>query len=126
LAAAAFLQRRISMDEKHLEAFNALPPSTSCRLIDFEKTEVVPGIVPKTFFLIVIGTKPWLTMKVELHPLIYIRQPEYWGIEVVGCQSGIGLPVTAPYHVALDISHLLGTKGIEVIGASGRKQIKVP
>ena len=86
----------------------------------------MPGFIPKTFILIVSGTKPWVTMKVELHPLIYIRQPEYWGIEVVGCQSGIGLPTTAPYQVALDISHTLGTKGIEVIGASTKKQISVP
>jgi len=65
-------------------------------------------------------------MKVELLPLIYIRQPEYWGIEVVGCQSGIGLPVMTPYHVTLDISHLLGTVGIEVIGAGASRKIKVP
>ena len=102
------------MEEMHLKAFQALPHPSSCRLIEFEKADVVPGFVPKTFFLIVAGTKPWATMKVELHPLIYIRQPEYWGIEVVGCQAGIGLPMTAPYHVALDITHLLGTKGIEV------------
>ena len=114
------------MEEMHLKAFEALPHSTSCRLINFEKAEVVPGFVSNTFFLIVAGTKPWVTMKVELHPLIYIRQPEYWGIEVVGCQDGIGLPMTAPYHVAIDITHLLGTKGIEVIGASSRKQFNVP
>jgi hypothetical protein len=53
-------------------------------------------------------------------------QPLYWGIEVVGCQHGIGLPATAPYTVALDITHLLGTTGIEVIGASSTKKIKVP
>jgi hypothetical protein len=76
--------------------------------------------------LIVSGVKPWVTMKVELVPLIYIRQPEYWGIEVVGCQSGIGLPRQAPYHVSLDISHLRGTIGIEVIGATSREQFKVP
>jgi hypothetical protein len=114
------------MKDSDLQALQALPPSSSCRLIDFDKAEAVPGIIPKTFFLIVSGTKPWITMQVELHPLIYIRQPDYWGIEVVGCQSGIGLPATAPYHVALDISHLLGTHGIEVIGATTKKQIKVP
>ena len=114
------------MEEKHLKAFHALPHSSSCRIIDFEKAEVIPGFFPKTFFLIVTGTKPWVTMTVELHPLIYIKQPEYWGIEVVGCQSGIGLPQTAPYHVALDITHVLGTKGIEVIGASTKKEFKVP
>ena len=87
------------MEEMHLKAFESLPHSSTCRLIDFEKADVVPGFVPKTFFLIAAGIKPWLTMKVELHPLIYIRQPEYWGIEVVACQDGIGLPQTAPYHV---------------------------
>ena len=84
------------MKDSDLQALQALPPSSSCRLIDFDKAEAVPGIIPKTFFLIVSGTKPWITMQVELHPLIYIRQPDYWGIEVVGCQSGIGLPATAP------------------------------
>jgi hypothetical protein len=114
------------MEEIHLKAFEALPHSSSCRVINFEKADVVPGFLPTTFFLIVTGTKPWLTMKVELYPQIYIRQPEYWGIEVVGCQNGIGLPTTAPYHVSLDITHLLGTKGIEVIGASSKKQFNVP
>ena len=114
------------MEDMHLKAFEQLPHSNSCRLINFEKADVVPGFLPNTFFLIVAGTKPWLTMKVELQPLIYVRQPEYWGIEVAGCQNGIGLPTTAPYHVALDITHLLGTKGIEVIGASSRKQFNVP
>jgi hypothetical protein len=114
------------MEDKDLRAFAALPPSTGCRLIDFEKATVVPGFIPKTFFLIVTGTKPWITMTVKLEPLIYIVQPDYWGIEVVGCMSGIGPPVTAPYHVALDITHLLGKSGIEVIGASKKETIKVP
>ena len=74
------------MEEKHLREFEALPQPSSCRLIDFEKAEVVPGFVEKTFFLIVSGTKPWVTMTVQLSPLIYIKQPEYWGIEVIGCQ----------------------------------------
>jgi hypothetical protein len=114
------------VEELHLKAFESLPHSSTCRLINFEKADVVPGFAPNTFFLIVAGTKPWATMKVELHPLIYVGKPEYWGIEVVGCQIGIGLPTTAPYHVALDITHLLGTKGIEVIGASSKKQFNVP
>jgi len=114
------------MEEMHLKAFEALPHSSTCRLIDFDRADVVPGFVSQTFFLIVAGSKPWLTMKVELHPLIYIQRPEYWGIEVVACQEGIGLPQSAPYHAALDITHQLGTKGIEVIGASHKKQFNVP
>lgn len=114
------------MEDKDLKVLEALPPPTTCRVLDFESAEVVPGFIPKTFFLIVTGTKPLLTMKVELIPRVYIKRPEFWGIEVVGCQSGIGLPATAPYHVALDISHLIGTEGIEVIGASKKQKIKVP
>jgi hypothetical protein len=112
--------------EKELKVLEALPQPSACRVIDFEEVEVVPGFIPKTFFLIVSGTKPMVSMMVNLVPLIYIKQPEYWGIEVVACQTGIGLPMTAPYHVSLDISHLLGTKGIEVIGATGKKRIEVP
>jgi hypothetical protein len=114
------------MKEADLQSLQALPPSTLCRIINFDRAEVVPGIIPKTFFLIVHGHKPWITMSVQLVPLIYIIQPEYWGIEVVGCQHGIGLPMQAPYTVTLDISHVLGKHGIEVIGANKKQQIKVP
>ena len=114
------------MEDNDLKVLQALPAPSTVRVIDFDKAEVVPGFLPKTFFLIVSGTKPMVTMKVELVPLVYTRQPDYWGIEVVGIQSGIGLPMTAPYHVSLDISHVLGTEGIEVIGATRCEKIKVP
>ncbi len=104
------------------ESFAKLPASKSCRLIDFDKADVVPGIVPKTWFLTVSGTKPYINMRVDLNPLIYVRQPEYWGIEVVGCLMGPGLP-TMPYSVFLPLEGTVGTKGIEVIGAT-RSEMK--
>jgi hypothetical protein len=114
------------LKEQDFKTFEALPPSTTCRLIDFDKVQIVPGFVPKTFFLIVSGVKPWATMQVELRPRIFIVQPDYWGIEVVACQTGIGLPHTAPYTVALEITHFLGKQGIEVIGATKSEKHKVP
>ncbi|MGK7895492.1 MAG: hypothetical protein AB4372_18220 [Xenococcus sp. (in: cyanobacteria)] len=70
------------LQEKELSAtlkeFEALPQPSSCRLIDFEKAEVRPGIVNGTYILIVKGVKPYLNMKVDLVPLVYVRQPEYW------------------------------------------------
>ncbi|GAA3571445.1 hypothetical protein GCM10022419_060380 [Nonomuraea rosea] len=108
------------------ENFAELPQSNSVRLIDFEDVRVVPGIVPNSFILIVSGTKPYLNMKVSLSPLVYIKQPEFWGIEVVGSLPGIGLPATAPYTVSLPLDGILGTKGIEVIGANVRKTFDVP
>jgi len=44
----------------------------------------------------------------------------------IGCQRGIGLPIKVPYSVVLDITHVLGKRGIEVIGANRKEQIKVP
>jgi hypothetical protein len=114
------------MKAEDLKALEALPASTMCRLIGFDHAQVVPGFLPKTFFLIVHGKKPWASMKVELVPLVYITQPDYWGIEVVGCQSGFGIPVVVPYSAVLDISHVLGKQGIEVIGATKKEKIKVP
>jgi hypothetical protein len=108
------------------EEFAQLPASSSVRLVDFDEAKVVPGVVPNTFILVVNGTKPYLNMTVELSPLVYVRQPEYWGIEVVGKLRGIGLPATAPYTVSLPLDGIVGTKGIEVIGANDRRPIDVP
>jgi hypothetical protein len=112
-----------------LEKFATLPPPSSCRLLDFDKdrTEVHPGIVNGTYILVVRGTKPFLNMQVNLVPLVYIRQPEYWGIEVTGClPGGIGLPAIEPYTVILPLNGTIGTRGIEVIGASCSEKIIVP
>ena len=75
--------------------------------------------LPPQFILTVSGEKPYANMEVELSPLIYIQRPEYWGIEVVGhLPGGIRLPVMTPYTVSLPLAGLLGTKGIEIIGAT--------
>lgn len=106
--------------------FLKAPLSSSVRLIDFKKVQVVPGIVPRTWILVVSGTKPYLNMTVELSPLVYIQRPDYWGIEVVGSLPGIGLPTTAPYTVAIPLDGITGKRGIEVIGATRREKVAVP
>ncbi len=114
--------------ELKLREFEALPHASSCRLIDFEQAEVRPGFVSGTYILIVRGTKPYLNMEVTLSPLVYIRQPEFWGIEVIGClPGGIALEApTAPYIASLPLNGIIGTKGIEVIGATRSEKICVP
>ncbi|MER5354551.1 hypothetical protein ABT093_30005 [Kitasatospora sp. NPDC002551] len=107
--------------------FTQRPAPESVRLIDFEEAKVVPGIVPGTFILVVSGEKPYESMTVRLIPLVYVRQPEYWGIEVTGTlPSGFLLPVTAPYTEALPLDGITGTRGIEVIGANKREKIELP
>nr|BFD96218.1 hypothetical protein KitaXyl93_75780 [Kitasatospora sp. Xyl93] len=109
-----------------VEKFIERPAPESVRLIDFDQAKVVPGIVPETFILVVSGEKPWENMTVRLVPLVYIRQPEYWGIEVTGSLTGIGLPATARYTESLPLDGIKGTRGIEVIGAFKRETIALP
>lgn len=109
-----------------MKEFLEAPASESSRLIDFEKAEIIQGIVPDRYILVVSGMKPYLNMDVSLIPRIYIQQPEHWGIEVVGTLTGIGLPVLAPYHVSLPLDGVIGTRGIEVIGATRSEQFDVP
>lgn len=108
--------------------FEKLPNASSCRKIDFDedKVEVRPGFINDTWFLIVSGIKPYSNMKVELMPVMYVRKPEYWGIEVVGCIPGIGKQKPTPYTVFIPIDGVIGTEGIEVVGASKNKKLKVP
>lgn len=106
--------------------FIKLPASQSSRLIDFRKAEVHPGFVPDTWFLVVSGVAPCSNMEVSLMPLVYIQQPDYWGIEVIGSlPAGICLPAVKAYMVTLDITNTLGKLGIEVIGARRSEKIDV-
>jgi hypothetical protein len=109
------------------ETFQKLPASESCRLIEFENAEVRSGIVKDTYFLIVSGNAPCLNMQIRLEPRVYVAQPEYWGIEVVGCLTGgICLTAVRPFTESIALAGITGTKGIEVVGSTQTKQFDVP
>lgn len=116
------------MDEEQLREWEALPKPSSCRLVDFDQAQIVTlRSFPPQYVLHVSGIMPHLNMQVDLVPLVYIQQPEYWGIEVVGClPGGIGLPATAPYTAWINLSGITGTEGIEVIGATRSERLEVP
>jgi hypothetical protein len=112
------------VNEQQLRDYQRLPQSEACRLIDFEEVDVVTlEIFPLQEVLIVSGTKPYLNMEVSLRPRTYIRQPEYWGIEVVGCLPGFGIRALAPYTVSIRLAGIMGTKGIKVIGATRSEEM---
>lgn len=113
--------------EAGLEAHSALPPATSSRLIDFARAELhILESFPPQFVLAVSGVKPFLNMEVEFAPLVYVRQPEYWEIEVVGHLRGIVLPAPAQYTATLRLDGFIGTRGVEVLGATRRERFDVP
>jgi hypothetical protein len=109
------------------QEFLAFEAAQSIRRIPFKTAKVVPGIVSGTHILIVSGETACINMKVRLSPLIYIRCPEYWGIEVIGTLAGhciVGI-VPTPYTVSIQLTGITGSKGIEVLGAGQSKRIKV-
>ncbi|MDQ3700330.1 MAG: hypothetical protein M3442_05350 [Chloroflexota bacterium] len=113
--------------EARLQRFYKLPPSTSWRRINFERAEVqVLESFPPQYVLVVSGTKPFLNMEVDLEPVVYVRQPEYWEIEVLGRLRGAtGLTAVAPYTVSLSLGGAMGSIGVEVLGATSAKRIPV-
>jgi len=120
-------QTEIVMNEEQARAFQELPTPESCRIINFDSARVVTlRTQPPRHVLVVSGEKPYFNMEVSLSPLVYIRQPEYWGIEVVGCLPEVGLPVVTPYVVHHDLDGTIGTCGIEVIGAGRSEKIDIP
>jgi hypothetical protein len=92
---------------------------TTCSVIDFDKAAVLGATTNAVRHeLVVTGTTATAGVKVTLVPLTYIRQPEFWGIEVTGCTSQVGLQVVTPFTARLNIDGTIGTIGVEVIGAT--------
>jgi len=116
-----------AMGDSDLEGYYALPPAVCFRRIDFEDADVVTlESFPPQFVLRVGGIKPYANMDVELVPLVYVRQPEYWEVEVVGSLRAFGLPAPERYAVSLPVTSTMGTIGIEVAGATRSERLDVP
>jgi hypothetical protein len=116
------------MDTHESHAPPTVPAAQSTGLVEFETAEVVSQMIyPPRPVLVVTGRKPHPSMTIELVPLVYIRQPEYWGIEVIGSGAGPrgAAGVSVPYAVQLDLAPCTGTAGVEVVGANQSKQLPV-
>ena len=109
------------------ESFRMAPAPMNCRLVTFDEISVNAGIVPNTWFLTVNGSVACANISVRLTPYVYVKQPDYWQIEVTGCmEGGICLPVVKPYSVTISLGNILGKKGIEVIGSNNTVRRDVP
>ena len=104
--------------EKNFELPAQQNKMRTCGLLDFEDFFVNPGIIPNTWFLIVNGKLTSISIQVSLVPRTYVRQPEYWGIEVVGFYPPIMLPMKGVFVETLAVTEFMGTKGLEIIGAT--------
>jgi hypothetical protein len=135
LAAASVIASSLVLAQA--SAANAVPESRlstqmsdrdNCSALNFDEAHVIShtsdGIKKKT--LVVTGVAPTAGVSVSLRPLIYVRQPEFWGYQVWACSPAIGTPVMTPFTVRTDITGRIGTKGVEVIGTWSSKKIEVP
>ena len=99
------------------------PQPYGCRLMDWDEVKIVGGFAG-TYVAIVSGTKKSPATGVHLSLRTYVHQPDYWGIEVIGCMNGIDFVPNEKYTVTSPAN--LGTKGIEIIGANKREKFDVP
>jgi hypothetical protein len=129
------------MDAEERGSAEAAPTRRNGQLIDFERAEVIsPMIYPPQPRLMVSGQKPYAWMAVSLVPLMYVSQPQYWGIQVVGSRPAVDpaepdqpdepqitQPIyePLPYTVELDLAGVTGTSGVEVIGATHTEKLDV-
>src|SRR5688572_9899927 len=104
-----------------LEKLIEQPAASACRRLDYESAEVIETRCGR--FLRVRGTAPCINMSVSLIPLIYIRCPDWWEIEVTGClPNGICLTAIKSFDMCISLTGIIGSKGIEVVGASKSEQ----
>jgi hypothetical protein len=66
------------------------------------------------------------SLGVELHPVTYIVQPEYWVIAVDFDSADALFQSITPYTVSHSIKGFVGTRGIEVVGQGKSIRIDVP
>jgi heat shock protein HslJ len=106
------------------------PRPGACRPIDFTNAEVVlvsPPSTPARYSLTVAGMLPDTRHAARLQPVEYIQQPEFWLIQVLSCEvADVGAPVNTLFKISLDLTGHLGTRGIEVNGATRHQRIEVP
>ena len=126
LTAAAVVFTALGANAAPLQSADVLDPSL-CKPIDFTRAFVrTVDTPPRDRFLVVSGFKPFSSTDVVLSPVTYFQKPEYWEIDVLGCVREIGVPVLTPYTASLRLGTTIGTKGIEVVGATRRLRIDIP
>ena len=101
--------------------------SGSCEALDFDSIDIEWYRDRGLYVLTVRGTKPYTNMEVSLSHKGYSGRPAYWQTVVVGCvKNFLAIPIPSHYYVTMPLDRFVGSKGVEIIGASGSVRRKVP
>jgi hypothetical protein len=99
----------------------------SCEPIDFDSVEIQWQEDRGVYLLTVRGTKPYTNMEVSLSHEGYASRPAYWRTLVVGCVKNLlVLPIEAPYWITMPLDQFVGSRGVEIVGASRSVRRAVP
>ena len=98
-----------------------------CYPIDFTGVDIEWYAGPSVYQLTVTGVKPYMNMDVSLSHEAYSGRPAYWRTLVVGCvKNGLVLRLAAPYYLTKNLDQFVGSKGVEIVGASRKIRRDVP
>jgi hypothetical protein len=98
-----------------------------CYPIDFNSVDIQWYAGRGVYQLTVSGIKPYTNMEVSLSHQAYSGRPAYWRTVVVGCvKNGLVLPIPAPYYITMNLDQFVGTRGVEIVGASHSIRRPVP
>jgi hypothetical protein len=98
-----------------------------CYPIDFQDIDIQWYAGRGVYQLTVSGMKPFTNMDVSLDHESYNGRPAYWRTVVIGCtKNGLLLPLATPYYITMNLDRFIGTRGVEIVGASRAVRRTVP
>ena len=109
----------------------SLSSAPNGKIIDVDRAELRRVPFQDSLYLWVSAKMPDTRLELRLAPRIYHDRPDYWGIEVVAVA-----PVRADNDVgeasdlavverSVPLTGIIGTRGINVIGANQTHQIEI-
>jgi hypothetical protein len=71
-----------------------------------------------TVRLLVAGDASRPGMAFQVRPVVYVMQPDYWLMALVGCvlEEASGTAVKTPFSAEVDVYGSVGRKGIDLTG----------
>ena len=99
----------------------------SCEPIDFDSVDIQWYASRGVYLLTVSGIKPYTNMEVSLSHQGYQSRPAFWRTLVIGCvKNFLVMPIPSPYYMTMPLDQFVGSRGIEIVGASRSVRRTVP
>ena len=98
-----------------------------CYPIDFNGIAIEWYAGRGVYQLTVTGVKPYMNMDVSLSHEAYNGRPAYWRTVVIGCvKNGLLMPLASPYYITMNLDQFVGSRGVEIVGASRKVRRDIP